>query len=171
MATVPFARACRSSLLFLLAVAVPASGCDTEEDPEGSRFFVSATLATRTNTVDFRGDAALTYDDLGYATCRGSDGDYGVSLRWAAGVPMLDVPIPLSQDVVVKTEAPGMPGVLIDDFFVGELRFTELEDTFSGTFRADPKEMGEKAIVEVTGGEFSCPTEEADASEEGGSGG
>lgn len=137
-------------------------GCDEEEDPEGPEFFVSARLTTRTSAVDFRGAAQLTIDDLGYVTCRGTNGEYGVSIRWASGVAAIDTPIPLSQEVVVKTEAPGMPGVLIDDFFIGELRFTELEMNFAGTFSADPKTEGEKAIVEVSSGEFLCPSEEGD---------
>ena len=133
-----------------------------------SEFFVSARLTTRSGGVDFTGDAALRIDDLGYTTCRGFNGEYGVTVRWASGVAAVDTPIMLSQDVSIKTEAPGMPGVLVDDFFTGELRFSEVDTKFEGTFRADPKADGEeRAVVEVSSGEFSCSVEETPAGEEG----
>jgi hypothetical protein len=137
-------------------------GCDEEDGEETPESFVSARLTTRDGAVDFTGAATFRVDDLGRNSCRGTNDDgYGVTVSWAGGLAVLDTPIALSQEVWIKTEAPGMPGVLVDDFFAGELRFTELEMNFSGTFRADPKVEGqEKAIIEVSSGEFTCPTEE-----------
>lgn len=148
--------------LVALALAIPTGGCDAEDDENKSEFFVSARLTTRDGAVDFTGAAALKIDDLGNYHCRGSNDDgYGVTIVWANGSPVVDTPIALSQMVYLKTEAPGNPGVLPDDFFAGEMRFTEIEMNFAGTFRADPKMEGmERAVIEVSSGEFSCPLDE-----------
>ena len=147
----------KQACLMSLCCALLLPACDEEEPEETLETFINASLTTRDGAVSFSGAATLEVDELGNSECRATnDEGYGLTIRWAAGTALLDAPILLSQDVWIKTEAPGNPGVVVDNFYTGELRFSMLEEHFEGTFNGNIEPGDEKAITEVADGTFLC---------------
>ena len=147
----------KQACLMSLCCALLLPACDEEEPEDVLETFINASLTTRDGSVSFSGAATLEVDDLGTSTCRATnDEGYGLTIRWAAGTAILDAPILLNQDVFITTEAPGNPGVVVDDFYSGELQFSVLEEHFEGTFSGNIEPGDEKAITEVADGTFLC---------------
>jgi hypothetical protein len=137
------------------ALLLPA--CDEDEPEMSLETFISANLTTRDGSVSFSGPATLEVDDLGNSECRATNEEgYGLTVRWGAGTAIVDAPILLSQDVFIKTAAPGNPGMVVDTFYTGELRFSTLDGEFEGTFSGSIEPGDEKAVTEVADGAFLC---------------